>query len=40
MSDKEQARIYAGQCPYGYDCRAMDCEECAKIHADQEVEDV
>lgn len=38
MSDKEQARICAGQCSYGFDCRAMDCEKCARIHADQEAE--
>jgi hypothetical protein len=30
------ARICAGECPFGYDCKAMDCEECAKIHADKE----
>jgi hypothetical protein len=30
------ARICAGECPFGYDCKAMDCEECAKMHADKE----
>ena len=29
--NKELAQVYAGQCPFAYDCRAMDCEECAKL---------
>lgn len=36
MKNEEMAKLCTGECPFGYDCKAMDCEECAKIHADKE----
>lgn len=33
-NNQELARLCAGECPFSYDCRAMDCEDCAKIHTD------
>jgi hypothetical protein len=36
MKNEETAKLCTGECPFGYDCKAMDCEECAKIHADKE----
>lgn len=36
MRNEDMAQICAGRCPFGYDCKAMDCEECAKIRADEE----
>lgn len=34
--NEELAQLCAGECPFGYDCRAVDCEECAKIRAETE----
>lgn len=34
IHSEEMARVCAGQCPFGYDCQAVDCVDCAKIHAD------
>lgn len=36
MNSTEWARLCAGECPFGYDCKAMDCEDCAKIRAAEE----
>lgn len=35
-NNQKLARLCAGECPFSYDCRAMDCEDCAKVHADKE----
>lgn len=35
MPNTDLARVCSGECPYGYDCKAMECEECAKIRADK-----
>lgn len=34
MTNAELALVCSGECPFGYDCKAMDCEECMKIRAD------
>lgn len=34
MTNAELASVYTGECPFGYGCKAMDCEECLKIRAD------
>lgn len=36
MNNVDLAAICAGECPFGYDCKAMDCEECMKIRADSQ----
>lgn len=34
MTSEQVAAVCAGECPYDYDCKAMDCEECLKVRAD------
>ena len=38
MTNFDIAAVCAGECPFGFDCRAMDCEECMKLRADEEGE--
>lgn len=35
MPNTDIARVCSGECPFGYDCKAMDCEACMKIRADE-----
>lgn len=35
--DKNTATIlHAGECPHDYECLAMDCMECMKMHQERE----
>jgi hypothetical protein len=36
MTTKDIAEVCSGECPFEFDCRAMDCEECMKLRADEE----
>lgn len=40
MTNVVLAMMCSGECPFAYDCKAMDCEECAKLHADAKAENV
>ena len=31
MNDAAMAKLCAGECPFGFACKAPDCEECAKL---------
>lgn len=33
MTNDQLAKLCAGECPFGYNCKAVDCEECVKIRA-------
>lgn len=38
MADGQKMEVlfHSGECPYNYQCKAMDCTECMKIHMEDE----